>query len=106
MTPNQPTDSQTLDVLVVDDDNALRTAIAGILEDDGLVVAAAAGGKEALSLLTRHKRARVVLIDIWMPGMDGSALLHELASREATALLRKPFTASQLHAAIEVRPAS
>jgi CheY-like chemotaxis protein len=127
ISPHARLDDQTVDVLVVEDDCILRREIARTLEDEGLTVAAAAGGQEALALLAGDKRAKVVLIDIWMPDMDGSELLHELAwsqmatsarlvvmtgcpdsviaqglARAGVPLLRKPFTSSQLHAAIDL----
>lgn len=60
-------------VLVVDDDEDLRAALADILEAEGYEVAVAADGQEALEVL-REEHAPLpglVLLDMMMPVMDG-----------------------------------
>src|SRR5919206_1695644 len=58
------------EVLVVEDDFAIRETLRELLEDEGYRVAWAANGKEALARL--HERApRVILLDLMMPVMDG-----------------------------------
>jgi CheY-like chemotaxis protein len=64
-----------VDVLVVDDDEAIREALVQILEREGLTVGTAAQGGEALSSLENGLRPRVILLDLMMPVMDGSELL-------------------------------
>ena len=59
-------------VLVIDDDDAIREAVAAFLEDDGFVVMQAANGIEALELLADVRRPpALILLDLMMPGMDG-----------------------------------
>lgn len=65
------------DVLVVDDDDAVRSSSADILRDAGYAVAEATDGHEALQLL-QTLEIGMVLLDIRMPGMDGIALLEAL----------------------------
>jgi two-component system response regulator HydG len=67
-------------VLVVDDEPALRYTLRAILEDEGIAVAEAADGRAALALLESQPIA-LVLTDLHMPGMDGLALLDALSSR-------------------------
>ncbi|MGH9068027.1 MAG: response regulator transcription factor, partial [Acidimicrobiales bacterium] len=64
------------DVLVVDDEPAIRTLVAVGLADAGLVVREAANGHEARDELGSHPPAAMVL-DVMMPGMDGFGLLRE-----------------------------
>ena len=67
-------------ILVVDDDAALRRALATALEDMGHAVAEVSGGEAALAWLSRH-RADAMLLDLRMPGMDGMAVLRALRDR-------------------------
>jgi CheY-like chemotaxis protein len=66
-------------ILLVDDDVAIREALAETLVDEGFAVHAAPNGREALDWL-RHEgsngsRPCVVLLDLMMPVMDGRAFL-------------------------------
>jgi PAS domain S-box-containing protein len=59
-------------VLLVDDDEAVRTAAVGLLENLGYEVVVASGGAEALDMLTRIDDIDVLFTDVIMPGgMDG-----------------------------------
>ncbi len=62
-------------ILIIDDDRALRRAIATALGDLGHEAAEAADGEAALAWLLRHQ-ADAVLLDLRMPGMDGMDVLR------------------------------
>ncbi|MBI4518380.1 MAG: UDP-3-O-[3-hydroxymyristoyl] N-acetylglucosamine deacetylase [Deltaproteobacteria bacterium] len=64
-------------VLVVDDEAEIRAAVRGVLADEGLRVLEAEDGRQALAVL-QHERPELVLLDIWMPEMDGIELLERL----------------------------
>jgi UDP-3-O-[3-hydroxymyristoyl] N-acetylglucosamine deacetylase len=64
-------------VLVVDDEASIRTSIAAILKDEGIAVIEAADGESALQALNSHNPA-LVLLDIWMPGLDGLETLKKI----------------------------
>ena len=64
-------------ILVVDDEKDIRLSLAGILEDEGYQVVTAASGAEALES-ARQDLPDLVLLDIWMPGMDGLETLEKL----------------------------
>ncbi|MCA8975414.1 MAG: sigma-54-dependent Fis family transcriptional regulator [Planctomycetes bacterium] len=68
-------------ILIVDDESDLRWVLRGLFEDAGFVVAEAADGEEALSLVAEHV-PDVVLSDVRMPKMSGDRLLHLLRQRE------------------------
>ena len=68
-------------VLIVDDDAALRGAVATALTDLGHEAAQAENGEAALAWLSRH-RADAVLLDLRMPGMDGMDVLRRIRARE------------------------
>ena len=66
-------------VLVVDDEPDIRSTVKEILEDEGyqvVVAENAAAAREA----RRVSRPDVVLLDIWMPDLDGISLLREWSS--------------------------
>jgi two-component system response regulator FixJ len=65
-------------VAIVDDDPAVRNALAFSLETDGITVRAYSGSAE---LLTAVPRADCFVIDFKLPGMDGLELLAELRRR-------------------------
>ena len=70
----------TYHVLVVDDDELVRTGLAANLERDGYRVSAAPSANEALALMSRAE-VDLVLTDLVMEGMDGMALLRRVASQ-------------------------
>jgi DNA-binding NtrC family response regulator len=67
-------------ILVVDDEAAIRLALAELLGSEGHAVREAAGGDEALAALDGAP-ADLVLADLRMPGMDGLRLLAEIRAR-------------------------
>lgn len=58
-------------ILIVEDDPALRGAVAEVLEEEGYEVECAANGAEALSQLGGSAIPSVILLDLAMPVMDG-----------------------------------
>jgi two-component system KDP operon response regulator KdpE len=64
-------------VLVVDDETAIRRALAINLAARGYVVDAASSGEEALRLAAEH-RPDVVLLDLGLPGLDGTDVIRGL----------------------------
>jgi len=64
-------------VLIVDDDAALVKSLSSILYDAGFIVSSTSDGSEALALI-RTVAPAVVLLDIWLPGMDGVETLQAL----------------------------
>lgn len=74
-------------ILVVDDNEDIREAMALVLEDAGYDVAAAAGGNQAVTLLRGGYRPCVILLDLMMPGMSGWDLHRELSGDPALAVI-------------------
>ena len=70
-----------VDVLVVDDDIALRQTTAEILRAAGYEVAEAADGVHALQAL-RDRTVGVILLDLHMPRLDGFELLRRLTAED------------------------
>jgi len=67
-------------VMVVDDDDEIREALADVLTDEGYEVIGARDGMQALQFLREGRRPHTILLDLWMPVMDGWQLRHELLS--------------------------
>jgi len=67
-------------VLVVDDDAAIRSLIAELLEEAGYAVLEASCGRQALQLADEHVPA-VVLVDQRLPDMSGLDVLERLRTR-------------------------
>jgi CheY-like chemotaxis protein len=75
----------TAAVLVVDDDDAIRTALCDLLEFEGYVVYEAPDGAPALQRLRTHPDGMVVLLDVRMPGVDGIQVMEAVAADEMLA---------------------
>ncbi|HEY9909676.1 MAG TPA: response regulator [Thermosynechococcaceae cyanobacterium] len=71
-----------IQVLVVDNDRAIREAVSFILQELGAEVLSAATVPQALALFT-HSRPNVLISDINMPGEDGYSLLRQLKAMES-----------------------
>nr|WP_319395871.1 sigma-54 dependent transcriptional regulator [uncultured Desulfobacter sp.] len=70
-------------VLIVDDESTIIDSLEGILSDDGFEVIHAFNGYEALKKIDSHS-PDIVLLDIWMPGMDGIDTLKEIKQHHPT----------------------
>ena len=68
---------KTRRILVVDDEPEIRSVLSGVLEDEGYVVNAAASGEAALEALPDGD-FDLVLLDVWLPGMDGMEVLARI----------------------------
>ncbi len=64
-------------ILIIDDEREIRKSLSGILEDEGFEPLAASSGEQGLRLLGRRK-VDLVLLDIWLPGMDGLKVLEKI----------------------------
>ena len=64
-------------VLVVDDEEGIRTFIGEVLEGEGLRVTLAADGNAAARLLDRES-FHLMFTDLKMPGLDGMSLLRKV----------------------------
>ena len=71
-------------ILIVDDEPGVRSALGGVLRDEGYEVDAVESGESCLDRLTRQTYD-VVVLDIWLPGMDGLATLARMRERQIEA---------------------
>jgi two-component system nitrogen regulation response regulator NtrX len=69
-------------ILVVDDERDIRDSLRGVLEEEGYSVLLAESGETCLEQL-RKRACDVVLLDIWLPGMDGLDTLERIRQTQA-----------------------
>ena len=86
-------------VLVVDDDEIVRTTVASMLEDLGYTVVVASSGREALAVLEKRGNVNLLFTDVVMPGAISGRQLAERAV-EIAPKLRVLFTSGYTENAI------
>ncbi len=121
----QPHDIAELHILVIEDEESIRTLLTDILEDEGCTVTAAADGAEALTIYQEQwQEFDLVIFDMIMPKLDGKdtfnamrainpdirAILSsgyslngaasDLLSAGVKVFIQKPFTRAQINKAI------
>ncbi|HKF24028.1 MAG TPA: response regulator, partial [Candidatus Angelobacter sp.] len=69
-------------ILVVDDERDIRDSLRGVLEEEGYSVLLAESGEACLEQL-RKRGCDVVLLDIWLPGIDGLDTLEKIRQTQA-----------------------
>ena len=66
-------------ILVVDDEEQIRASLRGVLSDEGVAVLEAGDGRRARELLAAEA-PDLVILDVWLPEIDGITLLEEIKS--------------------------
>ena len=66
-------------VLIVDDEEGIRESLSGILEDEGYRVLSSGTGEDALRMI-QEQTPDLVILDVWLPQMDGIQALQEIKS--------------------------
>ena len=69
-------------ILIIDDEASIRTTLAGILEDEGHRAVTCESGEEGIAQFAREEYDLVIL-DLWLPGVDGLHVLERLAAAGA-----------------------
>src|SRR5450432_3004855 len=68
-------------ILIVDDEAGIRESLSGVLTDEGYSASSVDSGEACLELL-RLAAFDVVLLDVWLPGMDGLETLEKIRDLE------------------------
>src|SRR3954468_359347 len=68
-------------ILVVDDEADIRKSLRGVLEDEGYKVSTAESGEACIEAL-KTRSYDVILLDIWLPGIDGLDTLERIRQHE------------------------
>jgi CheY-like chemotaxis protein len=69
-------------VLVVDDDPDIRASISELLEDHGYIAVEAPDGRKALEYLRQQPAPACLILDLWMPELDGWSLATAMGKGE------------------------
>jgi UDP-3-O-[3-hydroxymyristoyl] N-acetylglucosamine deacetylase len=69
-------------ILVVDDDTEVTRSVEAVLRDEGFDVVSVASGRAAIGAMEEH-RPSLVLLDVWMPDLDGIEVLEQLHARRS-----------------------
>src|SRR5512147_2232827 len=64
-------------IMIVDDEEGIRTTLSGIFEDEGYEAVTAGSGEEALRV-AKEANPDIVILDVWLSGMDGIQTMEEL----------------------------
>jgi CheY-like chemotaxis protein len=126
-TSEDPVPAPAARVLVVDDEEAVRLSVSRMLRKFGYEVTTACDGSEAIAAMCGEEPAELILMDVTMPVMDGSAAARELRGRgiqvpivlmsgyaeeelmnrgalaQVDGFLKKPFEVTELVAAVRER---
>lgn len=68
-------------ILIVDDEPDIRKTLKAVLEDEGFKAEAVASGEEGLKVLSQRTYG-CVLLDVWLPGIDGLETLKRLREQD------------------------
>lgn len=69
-------------ILIVDDESGIRESLGALLRDDGYEVEVTSTGEDCLEQIER-RGFDLVLLDVWLPKMDGLATLEAIQARES-----------------------
>src|SRR6185436_15269275 len=69
-------------ILIVDDEAGVRSSLLGILRDEGYSVDAVESGEACIAAL-EVRRFELLLLDVWLPGMDGLETLARVRAIDA-----------------------
>ena len=67
-------------ILIIDDEASIRQSLSGALSDEGYQVASAPSAAQAIEII-RKENPDLILMDIWMPDIDGLTALNEIKNQ-------------------------
>ncbi len=73
-------------ILIVDDESGIRQSLSALLREEGYEVDALASAEECLEAIER-KSYSLVLLDVWLPKMDGLATLERLQEKDTAPMV-------------------
>jgi DNA-binding response OmpR family regulator len=77
-------------ILIIEDDERIRTSMSLALEDEGYAVVGASSGEDALEIFARSLTAQqfdLIILDLMLPGIDGFACCRELRRQSAIPII-------------------
>jgi two-component system, NtrC family, nitrogen regulation response regulator NtrX len=73
-------------ILIVDDEKGIRESLSALLREEGYRVDSVASGEECLEAVA-HRPIDLILLDVWLPGIDGLATLERLNERDGAPMV-------------------
>ena len=73
-------------ILIVDDESGIRESLAALLRDEGYEAEALSSGEECLEVLA-ERTFDLVLLDVWLPKLDGLAVLERIQSHDGAPMV-------------------
>ncbi|HEX8254855.1 MAG TPA: sigma-54 dependent transcriptional regulator [Thermoanaerobaculia bacterium] len=73
-------------ILIIDDESGIRSTLASILEDEGHRATTCESGEEGIAQYARDE-FDLILLDLWLPGMDGLSVLERLRTAGAPPII-------------------
>jgi len=73
-------------ILIVDDEGGIRESLGALLRDEGYQVESAVSGEECLEYVGQRS-FDLILLDVWLPKLDGLATLERLQEQEAAPMV-------------------
>ena len=103
----EPTRGGSETILLVEDDESIRTLAEHILKDIGYIVFTARNGEEAIEVFRRHReKIALAVLDVVMPKMGGKEAF-EMMRKENTgmkAIFMSGYSMNAIHEALVLRP--
>jgi CheY-like chemotaxis protein len=91
-------------VLVVDDDEDTRVTIADLLRDHGYHVVSVSNGRAAAAYLRQNPPPSCLVLDLWMPEMNGWTFASEMMSGRLPSIPTVVVTAAEPHWGYPAQP--
>jgi CheY-like chemotaxis protein len=91
-------------ILIIEDDESIRTMIASVLEIEGYSISAASNGKHAIDIISKGPTPDIILLDMMMPVMNGWDFLDFIRSNAATAKIPIVVVSAYSEIAKSVKP--
>ncbi|MFI5128083.1 MAG: sigma-54-dependent transcriptional regulator [Candidatus Acidiferrales bacterium] len=73
-------------ILIVDDESGIRQSLSALLRDEGYDVTAVGSGEECIEAVER-RAFDLILLDIWLPGIDGLATLERINEHDGAPMV-------------------
>jgi len=73
-------------ILIVDDESGIRQSLSALLRDEGYDVTAVSSGEECIEAVERRP-FDLILLDIWLPGIDGLATLERINEHDGAPMV-------------------
>jgi response regulator RpfG family c-di-GMP phosphodiesterase len=102
--PSPPGSAAEPTVLLVEDDEDTRSTLAELLQDNGYRVVPASNGREAQRYLEGHPRPSCMVLDLWMPVMDGWSLAAEVRDGRLPRVPMMVITAAESYWGYPIHP--